>query len=73
MTIEVLDKDNCIACDRTEKFLDREGLPYTTQPVTPDNSLGYRSAPVVIIRQAGEIIASWSGYQRERLQALATA
>ena len=73
MTITVYSKPNCIACDRTKKFLDSKGIDYTPVDITEDpaayekvTNMGFMAAPVVVV-EGGD---AWSGYQREKLTAL---
>lgn len=76
MTVTVFSKDNCVACNQTKKFLDRNGLPYNTIDITQDQAaydkvinMGFMAAPVVMVNNQGEETA-WSGYQPEKLKEL---
>lgn len=75
MTVTVYTKPACVQCNMTYRALDKLGVNYNTVDVTEDaaaleliKGLGYMQAPVVI---AGE--AHWSGFQPDRINALASA
>lgn len=72
--ITVYTKPNCVQCDMTKKFLDKEGLEYSVEDITtPENELqleyfraeGYMAAPIVVTDKK-----TWSGYQIENLKGL---
>lgn len=75
MTVTVYSKPGCPQCVATERELAQLGIAYahidiTEQPAARERLIaaGWRSAPVV------ETDAdAWSGYQPERIRALATA
>jgi glutaredoxin-like protein NrdH len=55
----------------------RKGIEATKVLVNEDpesmeliKGLGYTEAPVVIVREAGEIVDHWGGYHEERIIAL---
>lgn len=56
MKITVYDKQACVKCNATERWLERRKIPFDTVDVTthPDalasiKALGYRTAPVVVV------------------------
>ena len=79
MTIEVYGKPVCPQCAATGMQLRRLELDYEYIDVSTNadaleytKSLGYLQAPVVVTRnEAGEVLDHWSGYQPDRLKALA--
>ena len=78
MTIELYSKPACIQCNQSKKTLDKLGLSYIVTDVTEDPnaldfvvSLGFRAAPVLIIKDAdGNILDKWAGFNPEKLNAL---
>jgi glutaredoxin-like protein NrdH len=73
--VTVYTKPMCPQCVFTEQKLDDLGVPYTAVDVTEDTtaleyvqSLGYSSAPVVLV--SGDI-QHWSGFRPDRLAGLA--
>lgn len=73
-TILVYSQDDCIACDRTKKFLDGKNIAYEIVDMTNNDEartlvkdLGFMAAPVVIVNNGEK---KWAGYQREKLIAL---
>lgn len=74
-TITVYSKPACVQCDATYRALDKRGIDYTVVDISQDvealemvRSMGYMQAPVVI---AGD--QHWSGFNPDRITALATA
>jgi glutaredoxin-like protein NrdH len=70
--ITVYTNPNCIQCDQTKKFLERNNLTYSTVDLSEDNAalemvlgLGFKAAPVVI---AGS--EKWSGFKLDKLNTL---
>lgn len=75
MAITVYSKPNCVQCTATYRALDQHGLDYQVVDISEDaealemvKSLGHLAAPVVI---AGA--ENWSGFQPDRIAALAAA
>jgi glutaredoxin-like protein NrdH len=69
----VYTKPNCVQCDATKRMMDKLGVEYTTVDIVENPAeldklieMGYRAAPVVV---AGN--ESWSGFQPEKITALA--
>lgn len=80
MTIELYSKPMCVQCNQSKKTLDKLGLNYVVADVTEDEKayefvtqeLGYSAAPVLVIKNdSGDVVSSWSGFQPEKLEALA--
>lgn len=75
MTVTVYTKPNCIQCNMTHRFLEKHEIPFETVDITTDrdaynhvvSDLGYMAAPVVKVSDEEH----WSGFQPERLKALA--
>lgn len=68
--IKVYTTPDCMQCDQTKKFLDRNHVPYDAVDLTtnPDamklvQDMGYKSAPVVIVD--GD---DWSGFRFDKLK-----
>jgi glutaredoxin-like protein NrdH len=65
-------KPSCVQCDMTKRYMDKNGVSYTTIDITQDQeafdmviSLGFQSAPVVI-----SDVGSWSGFQPDKINLL---
>lgn len=78
MTVEVLSKPNCIQCDATYTLLNDGRIEYSSIDMSQDKealllarSLGFMSAPVVILRDGeGEIVDKWSGFRPEKIMGI---
>jgi glutaredoxin-like protein NrdH len=73
MSITVYTKPSCVQCEQTKKYLDRNGLEYTSIDITEDKEafdmvagLGFQSAPVVITDKG-----NWAGFRPDYLAKLA--
>ncbi|KJL22902.1 Glutaredoxin-like protein NrdH [Microbacterium oxydans] len=71
-TITVYSKPGCVQCTATERWLG--STPHEVADVTADSSaaaevaaLGYRSAPVVVVRKNGEVVEHWSGFNPDAI------
>ncbi|OZC62868.1 NrdH-redoxin [Rhodococcus sp. 06-621-2] len=76
MPITIYTKPRCSQCVATKLVLDSRGVEYRTVDITEDDDartyvlgLGYQQAPVVVIDEN----THWSGFRKDRLQALAAA
>lgn len=76
MPIIVYTTPACGQCDATKSRLDKRGLEYQIVDITEDDAartyvleLGYQQAPVVVVDEN----THWSGFRKDRLQALAAA
>lgn len=72
MKITVYTTPNCVQCNSTKRYLDKNHIPYETVDLSQDadamamvKELGYSVAPVVI---AGE--KHWSGFRLDRIKNL---
>jgi len=72
MTI-VYTKNNCVQCDMTKRYMDKNGIEYDTVDITENPEalemilgLGFSSAPVVISDKG-----SWAGFQPDKINLLA--
>ena len=70
--VTVYTNPNCVQCDQTKKFLDRNGIGYDTVDLSLDQSsldmvlgMGFKAAPVVITDHD-----KWSGFKLDRLKSL---
>lgn len=73
MTIIVYTKPQCVQCDATKKFLEKQGLEYSSIDLTQDPNalqvvldMGFAQAPVVM---AGD--DAWSGFRPDKIKAIA--
>jgi glutaredoxin-like protein NrdH len=69
----VYTKPSCVQCDMTKRYMDKNGIEYTTVDITQDQAaldmivgMGFASAPVVISH-----VGSWAGFQPDKLNLLA--
>lgn len=69
----VYTKPACVQCDMTKRYMDKNGIEYTTVDITENQDaldmileMGFQSAPVVISEQG-----SWAGFQPDKLNLLA--
>ena len=69
----VYTKPNCVQCDATKKYMDKNGIQYNTVDITQDQEaldmilgMGFSSAPVVI---SGDL--SFAGFQPDKINLLA--
>ena len=69
----VYTKPACVQCDMTKRYMDKNGIPYTTVDITQDPEalemilgMGFSSAPVVISE-----VGSWAGFQPDKINLLA--
>lgn len=72
MTV-VYTKPACVQCDMTKRYMDKNGIEYTTVDITQDQEafdmlieMGFKAAPVVI---SGDL--AWAGFQPEKINLLA--
>ena len=69
----VYTKPACVQCDMTKRYMDKNGIEYTTVDITQDKDafdmiigMGFSSAPVVI---SGDL--AWAGFQPDKINLLA--
>lgn len=68
----VYTKPSCVQCDMTKRYMDKNGIEYTTVDITQDQEaldmilgMGFSSAPVVI---SGDL--SFAGFQPDKINLL---
>lgn len=73
--IDVYSKPRCQQCTATYRKLKALGLPFNSIDVTEDaeaaafvRELGYQQAPVVVVREGGDIKKHWSGFRPDLLK-----
>ena len=73
--INVYSKPRCPQCTATYRKLKALGLPFNSIDVTEDaeaaafvRTLGYSQAPVVVVREGGDIKKHWSGFRPDLLK-----
>ena len=74
MAVIVYTNPNCVQCEQTKKFLDKEGIEYTVENLQSDDNYeklvdfvnrGFKSAPIVVTDTE-----TWSGYKPDKLGAI---
>lgn len=74
MAVIVYTNPNCVQCEMTKKFLDKEGIEYTVENLQSDENYdklvefvnqGFKSAPIVVTDTE-----TWSGYKPDKLGAI---
>lgn len=73
----VYSQPGCMPCKATTRKLDKLGVEYTVTDVTADDAAathvraeGWQSTPVVEVVRGGEVVAAWSGFRNDALNAL---
>lgn len=68
----VYTKPSCVQCDMTKRYMDKNGIKYTTVDITQDPDalemilgMGFSSAPVVVTEND-----SWAGFQPDKLETI---
>jgi glutaredoxin-like protein NrdH len=71
MAVTVYTNPNCVQCEQTKKFLDKEGIEYTVENLQSDDNYeklvdfvnrGFKSAPIVVTDTE-----TWSGFKPDKL------
>jgi glutaredoxin-like protein NrdH len=74
MAVVVYTNPNCVQCEQTKKFLDKEGIEYTVENLQSDDNYeklvdfvnrGFKSAPIVVTDTE-----TWSGFKPDKLGAI---
>ena len=74
MSVIVYTNPNCVQCEQTKKFLDREGIEYTVENLQSDDNYeklvefvnqGFKAAPIVVTDTE-----TWSGFKPDKLGAI---
>lgn len=74
--VTVYSKDNCVQCNATYKDLERKGVDYSVDDIYAEENfamvqeLNYMSAPVVTVRENGELVDHWSGFRPDKIDEL---
>lgn len=74
--VTVYSKDNCVQCNATYKDLERKGVDYSVDDIYAEENfamvqeLNYMSAPVVTVRENGELVDHWAGFRPDKIDAL---
>mgnify|MGYP001950022107 CR=1 FL=1 len=79
VTVYSLPEDQCRACWGNSKWLTSKGIPFEKVYINEDEEayryvteeLGFRSAPVVVVRDGDRIIDKWDGFMVTKIEALA--
>lgn len=79
MSVTVYSKPSCVACTATYRALKNKGIEFDTIDVTVDDSaleftksLGYQSAPVIVVTDSnGTVTEHWSQFRGEKIAELA--
>jgi glutaredoxin-like protein NrdH len=75
MKTTVYSLPDCVQCKATKLYLEKQGVEYDEVMLTQDNDgwelatkiLGYKSAPVVVIRDdSGTIMEHWEWFQSRK-------
>lgn len=74
MAVTVYTNPNCVQCEQTKKFLDKEGIEYTVENLQSDENYeklvefvnqGFKAAPIVVTDTE-----TWSGFKPDKLGAI---
>ena len=74
MAVTVYTNPNCVQCEQTKKYLDKEGIEYTVENLQSDENYdklvefvnqGFKSAPIVVTDTE-----TWSGFKPDKLGAI---
>jgi glutaredoxin-like protein NrdH len=80
MTVEVYSKPSCIQCTQSKKRLEQLGIEYVETDIfeNPDaykfvtETLKFKAAPVIVIKNPdGTVAEAWSGFNPEKIAAIA--
>jgi glutaredoxin-like protein NrdH len=74
MSVIVYTNPNCVQCEQTKRFLDKEGIEYTVENLQSDDNYeklvefvnqGFKAAPIVVTDTE-----TWSGFKPDKLGAI---
>lgn len=74
MAVTVYTNPNCVQCEQTKRFLDKEGIEYTIENLQSDDNYeklvefvnqGFKAAPIVVTDTE-----TWSGFKPDKLGAI---
>lgn len=72
MAVTVYTNPNCVQCEQTKKYLDKEGIEYTVENLQSDENYeklvefvnqGFKAAPIVVTDTE-----TWSGFKLDKLK-----
>ena len=72
MSVTVYTNPNCVQCEMTKKYLDKEGITYTVEDLQAEENYdklvafveqGFKAAPIVVTDTE-----TWSGYKVDKLK-----
>ena len=72
MSVTVYTNPNCVQCEMTKKYLDKEGIEYTVENLQDEKNYdklvafveqGFKAAPIVVTDTD-----TWSGYKVDKLK-----
>ena len=72
MSVIVYTNPNCVQCEMTKKYLDKEGIAYTVEDLQAEENYdklvafveqGFKAAPIVVTDTD-----TWSGYKLDKLK-----
>jgi len=73
--IIVYGRPNCPMCNATQRALKMKALSYVYLNLEADpakaeefKAAGYLTAPVVEVRQDGEVVETWAGFRHDRIK-----
>lgn len=75
----VYSKDNCQQCTATKRWLNSKDIEHEVEDATSEDnitfvkSLGYTQAPVTLVKEDGEIVNHWYGFDVNELNKLLAA
>lgn len=74
-SVTIYTKPNCVQCDMTKKWFNKNGVDYETEDIYEEKNLaavqelGFAAAPVIIVSQGqpkDEVY--WAGFQPAKLE-----
>lgn len=78
MLVTVYTKPGCPSCVKTKRHLEKNGVPYTEAPITPEimdfaTEHNFKQAPIVTASRTSDTISTteaWCGYQPHKIDTL---
>lgn len=77
--IRLYGKDHCVQCSASERKLNSLNLDFVHEDATTEDNLkfiqsldeSYKRAPIMTVEVDGEVVDHWTGYDPDRITALA--
>lgn len=76
-TVELISTPGCQQCKATERGFKGAGIEYSILDASQDpnaaraaKDLGYKQAPVVLVKVDGKLLTHWGGFRPDNIQAL---